>query len=296
MSAPLRIGIVGCGRIAELGYLPATAGADSVELVAVADPDERRRRQLAAAAGALAHATVEEVLAGGVDAVVIASPPDRHLEHARLAAAAGLPCLVEKPPAPDASGARELAALEPAPWIGFNRRFDGLGRLRAAIPQEGPLELDLELHYRRNSWRPIEVRDDALADLGAHLADLAVFLSGGGAARVRAASASAERASVELELARGRALLRAATDRPHRERAVARRPGGEELAATSTPGSLRALAGRLRGREHPLVASLRAQLEAFAGAARGGDPGVLATARDGLRAMLLVDEARVMAR
>jgi predicted dehydrogenase len=294
MSATLRIGIVGCGRLTELGYVPAAVGADSVELVAVADPDEQRRRQVATAAGARAHATAEQVIASGVEAVVIASPPQRHLEHARLAAAAGLPCLVEKPPAPDAAGARELAALDPAPWIGFNRRFDRLGLLRAEIPEDGPLELELELHYRRDSWRPIAVRDDALADLGAHLADLAVFLSGGAAARVRTASATAERASVELELARGRALLSAATDRPHRERAVARLPGGRQLAATSTPGALRALALRLRGREHPLVASLRVQLEAFSRAVRGGEPGVLATASDGLRAMLLVDEARVL--
>jgi predicted dehydrogenase len=296
MSAVLRLGIVGCGRLAERGYVPAAAASASVEIAAVADPNEVRRERVAAATGARPHETVEEMLgAAAVEAVVVASPAEHHLEHARLVAASGLACLVEKPPAPDAAGARELAALGPAPWVGFNRRFDRLGRLRDAVPAEGPLELELELRYRRASWRPVMVRDDALADLGAHLTDIALFLSGGGAARVRSARLSAERAELELELARGRAVLRTATDSTHRERAVARRPGGEDLAATSTPGAVRGGLERLARREHPLVRSLRGQLNAFATAARGGDPGPLATAADGLRAMLLVDEARALA-
>jgi predicted dehydrogenase len=296
VSAALRVGVIGCGRLAELGYLPAAAGTSAVQVTAVADPDAERREQVAAIAGARAHPSAAELIASGsVDAVVVASPPELHVEQAALAARAGLPCLVEKPPAPDATGARELTALDPAPWIGFNRRFAQAGSLRTEIPGDGPLELEFEIHYRRASWDPVVVRDDALADLGAHLTDLARHLSGGGDAQVRRAALGPGRAEIELELARGRANLSAAIDRPYRERAVVRRPGGPKLAAVSTPGPVPGLYHRLRGREHPLVASLRAQLEAFARAARGGDPGPLATARDGVRAMLLVDEARAVA-
>lgn len=294
MSA-LRVGIVGCGRLAELGYVPAIAGTSAVELVAVADPDPARRKALAGDGVSAFEDAAQLAESGAAEAVIVASPPAHHLEHARLAAEAGLPCLVEKPPAPDAEGARVIAGLDPAPWLGLNRRFDLLGSLRERIPDDGPLELELEISYRRASWRPHEVRDDALTDLGAHLADLALHLAGGGAARVARAQSGPDRAELELELARGRALLRAATDRPYRERGVARRPGGEQLGSVSTPGAVLGLVGRLRGREHPLVASLRAQVEAFARAARGGDPGPLATAADGLRAMVLIDEARVMA-
>ena len=40
---PLRLGLIGCGRLAELGYAPAIARLGEVELVAVADPDRERR-------------------------------------------------------------------------------------------------------------------------------------------------------------------------------------------------------------------------------------------------------------
>jgi myo-inositol 2-dehydrogenase/D-chiro-inositol 1-dehydrogenase len=295
MSASLRLGVIGGGRLTELGYVPAADGTEVAELVAIADPDGGRRERLAGLCGARTHATAGELIAaGGVDAIVVASPPEVHVEHCKLATVAGLPCLIEKPPAPDAAGARELAAVNPEPWVGFNRRFGRSGRLRADVPAAGAIELELEIRYRRASWNPVAVRDDALADLGSHLTDLAIHLGGDGDARVRRAATAPARAEVELELARGRALLRAGIDGRYRERFVVRRPGGPTLGMSATPGPLRGLYELVRGHEHPLVASLRAQLEAFARAVHGGDAGPLATARDGLRAMLLVDEARAV--
>ena len=38
MSSTLRIGLVGCGRVAERYYLPALARAEAARLVAIADP------------------------------------------------------------------------------------------------------------------------------------------------------------------------------------------------------------------------------------------------------------------
>ena len=41
-----------------------------------------------------------------------------------------------------------MAALDPAPWIGFNRRFEpGLARLRSKVPAKGELDLSIELHH-----------------------------------------------------------------------------------------------------------------------------------------------------
>ena len=140
MSAPpLRIGLVGCGRLAELGYVPAFSRAEEVVLAAVADPVAGRRDRIAGMAAArgvrpTSHAGAGELLAASdVEALVIASPPVEHLRQAQLAAGAGLPTLVEKPPALAGAGAEQLAALRPAPWIGFNRRFQhGGGHARAA--------------------------------------------------------------------------------------------------------------------------------------------------------------------
>jgi len=83
-----------------------------------------------------------------------------HVADTFAAAAAGLPTLVEKPPAADAGAAAMLATLVPPPWIGFNRRFDPLiERVRGRVPAHGRLELSIELRYRRGSWRPHTVTD-----------------------------------------------------------------------------------------------------------------------------------------
>ena len=219
-AAPLRLGIVGCGRLAEHGYLPAIAGADGAEVVALADPVRARCELVASLCGSAPslHADVEDLTADQrVEAVIVASPPGEHLAAATAAATAGLTCLVEKPPGPDARSARELATLSPAPWIGFNRRFQQGLELIDRIPGRGELELELELRYRRASWQAHVVRDDALLDLAPHLIDLALLL-GGGPGGVVSAAASPERADLVLELERGTARIRCATDRAHLER------------------------------------------------------------------------------
>jgi predicted dehydrogenase len=292
MSGPLRVGLVGCGRLAEAGYMPAAADTQALEITAVADPSTERREAFAQAGGTVAFAGAAELIESGlVEAVVIASPPAEHLAQAALAAAAGLPCLVEKPPAADAAGAVALAALEPAPWIGFNRRFQQGAALLEEIPREGELELELELCYRRRSWNAHQVADEPLLDLAPHLVDLALLLAGPRIA-VRAASSGPHRCALVLETSRGTAWVRCANDRRHLERAVARRPGRRALAKSNSGGMATAAIARLGRRRHPLVVSLRHQLEAFAAAARGGDPGLLADADQGARVMAVIDEAR----
>jgi predicted dehydrogenase len=295
---PLRVGLVGCGRLAEVGYLPAIAATDGVELVAVADPRPARRERIVrlasdSATGSIeARAGVAELLERGeAEALVVASPPARHVEHARLASEAAVACLVEKPPAPDLAGAEQLAALERPPWIGFNRRFQHAAAVLGAVPPDGPLELLLELNYRRASWRAVSVRDDAVLDLAPHLVDLALLLARVPTATVRSARLTAERVELELDIGRGPARIRCATDRAHRERVVARRPGGARIAASRAGGPVRGAMHRIPSRVHPLAASLRAQLSAFAAAARGGDGGLLASAEDGVRAMRVIEAA-----
>lgn len=296
MSAPLKIGLAGCGRIAERGYLPAAAEFPDLRIAAVADPDAGRAERLAAILGAPAFDSVEAMLAAaGLEALIVASPVEHHLATARLAAATGLPCLVEKPPAADLETARALAALDPAPAIGFNRRFlQGL-ELRDRIPAEGWLELELELRFSRAGWAAHASRDEALLDAGIHLVDLACFLTDAAPLAVRGAELAPERATLELELSRGRARIACATDATYAERVAVRDRGGRTLAA-SRIGRLGALVNRLRGGEQPLVASLRPQLADFARFARGEEPAVLARAEAAPRALGVVEAARHSAR
>jgi predicted dehydrogenase len=290
--SPLRLGIAGCGRIVERGYLPAARDLRDVEITAVADPVGQRSERLVAGAGIATFASVEEMIAvGTVEAIVVAVPADHHLEVARIAAEAGLPSLVEKPPTVDLAGALALAALEPTPALAFNRRFLQGAALAASIPAEGWLELELELRFQRAGWGAHASHDEALLDAGIHLIDLAAFLTGSAPIAVRAAALAPERATLELELGRGRARISCATDRAYGERVEVRDRAGRKLAA-STTGRLRARMARLRGSEDPFVASIRCQLAAFAAARRGELSSGLADAAAGVAAMATVEAAR----
>ncbi len=293
----VRIGLVGCGRLAERAYVAAAELAGGIRLSAVADPEPERCA--VAAPGVPAFATAEALIAAGsVDALVVATPAHTHLGVARLAAAAGLPALVEKPPAADAAGSAALAALDPAPWLGFNRRFEpALAALARKVPGGEPLELSLSLAARRAAWRPHTPGDDVLLDLGPHLVDLARWLSGAEIERVRARM-TGEVAWLEVDLgARGQATIECAGDRAWRERFDVRDTRGRTLAAYAA-GGMRAHAARLRrpSAPHPLVHSLARQLEAFGHAVRSSAPPELATAADGVAAMAAIDAARVSAR
>lgn len=289
MRAPVRLGIVGAGRLTEVGYLPAAAVSGGVEVVCVADPDAERR-ELAAAVGVAAHESAEDMLAaGGMDGVVVASPPATHEPAARLVAANGLPALVEKPPAPDLAGTLRLAALDPAPYVGFNRRFGlGLG-LAGAAPAGG--EIELELRYRRFKWSPVEVRDPALLDLAPHLIDLALLAGIGAPRRVSARSRRPERVTIEIEGEAAKARIACACDRPYRETVVVRDAQGDPTTRRRIGGIVRGALSRVTPGPHPLVASLAAQLDEFALAVRGQGGAALASAAQGGAVMAVVAAA-----
>ena len=114
-----------------------------------------RRGRVAALAGGLpAFADAAALLDGGGRR----RPRPRHARRRAPrrrppAAAAGVPVLVEKPPAPDRAGAAALAALDPAPYVAFNRRFDpAIAALRAATPAGAEVAVAAEIAYRRGGW------------------------------------------------------------------------------------------------------------------------------------------------
>jgi predicted dehydrogenase len=291
-GAALRLGLVGCGRLAELGYAPAARVATGVAIVAVSDPDPERRGLVAAKLGASAYAGLAELLAAtALDGIVVSTPPEHHEDVAQLVAQAGLPALVEKPPAPDAAGALRIAALTPVPWIAFNRRFDQGLELVGRVPPEADVELRMVLHHRRRSWRPVTCGDDALLDLGPHLVDLALHLTGALPLAVRA-RAEPEHAGIELATSRGHVRIECATDRPHHELVEVVDGAGRRLGRSERGGVARGIAARVRPGAHPLVRSLAAQLDAFGAALRGEAPGPLATAAEGAAVMCVLDAAR----
>jgi predicted dehydrogenase len=295
MSA-LRLGIAGCGRLTELGYVPALRGLDGLHLAAVADPLADRRSAVAGAAvdtlgtRPTAYSGVGEMLAGQrLEAVVVATPAEAHARHAARASSTGVRALVEKPPAATAEAAASLAALPNPPWIGFNRRFSSVAALRSQLAGEERVDLDLEIRYRRSGWDPVSVDDDALADLGPHLVDLALWLSGAEPIEASASDLGRDRAKLVVRTTRGRATITCATDRAYRERVAATANG--RSVSWSAGGPVANALARLRRGEHPLVRSLRRQLGAYEAALRGGRAEPLATAEEGAAVMRVIEAA-----
>jgi predicted dehydrogenase len=296
MSDVLSVGIVGCGRLAEGGYVPAFARVAGARIVAVADPDRARRERVAALAGAAvtAHGDAHALLADArPDVVVIATPVQRHLADALAASDAGVPALLEKPPAPDAATAAELLTLARPPWIAFNRRFDpGAARVRAQVMGRTGLELRFELAYRRRSWSPVQVHDDALLDLGPHLVDWARWITGGDLTDVEASVLQHDRAVVHARTRCGAATLVAVTGARHRELIDVRTGSGAVVARHRRGGVVDAVRGRLPGAEHPLVTTLAAEVDELTRVVRGEPPTRLGSAADGHAVMQALDAAR----
>jgi predicted dehydrogenase len=292
----VRVGLIGCGRVVEFGYLPAFRQARGVVLVSIADVNPSRCRMLAS--GIPAHENIQSLIqAGGIDAVVISVPTRFHLEYARYAAEAGIPSLVEKPPGVDVQEAKAMQALEPTPWVAFNRRFEpGLIALKQGIPKLQAFQVRLDLHYRRTTWKPFDMHDDALLDLGPHLIDLTRWLTGSEVLSVRTLSLKEQCAEFELHLTRGRAVVACSTNRPYRERIEIAEEDRRLIVSHRRGGVISGIMARLRPkRENPLVSSLIGQLEAFAQAVRGGSSGSLGSAADGVAVMSVIEAVRLSA-
>ena len=136
MAAPLRIGVVGIGRIGAL-HFETLARLDGVSL-SLSDADPIRAAEVAGPLGAATAVTPEVLLENGVDALVIATSTQSHVPLLRLAAAAGVPAFCEKPVALELAALAEVsdavAAAGITVQVGFQRRFDpGFRAARDAV-------------------------------------------------------------------------------------------------------------------------------------------------------------------
>ena len=110
----VRLGVIGCGRIAQVAHFPALDKADGIEVVVVCDQSEQVARAVAARYGIGAYVTeAAEVLENPqVEAVLIAVPDRFHRELAEAALRAGKHVLVEKPLASTVEEARQLVGVQ----------------------------------------------------------------------------------------------------------------------------------------------------------------------------------------
>jgi len=112
MKKPIRLGIVGVGKIVRDQHLPAVAANTDFELIAAASRN-------ATVDGIANFKTIEEMLDGSpdLDAVSLCMPPAARYHAAQTAIAAGKHVFLEKPPGATISEVEDLRALADAKGV-----------------------------------------------------------------------------------------------------------------------------------------------------------------------------------
>ena len=109
---PVRVGVVGCGVVADYGHIPAIDRCERAELVGFADPNQERREKQAERYGKPGFESFEQMVeAVELDAVTIATQPNIKLDMIRIAAEHGLHAFCEKPLTDDVEQAEELVRM-----------------------------------------------------------------------------------------------------------------------------------------------------------------------------------------
>ncbi len=204
----IRLGVIGCGRVADERHLPALGHVPRIGVVAATDLDRRRAEQLATRWGIGSPCSDAGELLGrdDVDAVAILTPTSSHAELATAALEAGKHVLVEKPLAltmDECDGlVRTAAASDRTVMVGFNLRWHPLIRRARAMVRRGDLgEIrairSVYTHARPGEGAPdwhrkLDLGGGVSFNEGVHHYDLWRFLLDAEVRRVSAFSAPSE--------------------------------------------------------------------------------------------------------
>lgn len=308
MDAPLRWGLVGCGRVCQAIHVPALAGAADVAVAFDADPDGARW-VLDLFPDAVIASDLNELLAWEPDAVSICTPNRDHPAAAIAALQRGVATLCEKPLAATVAEARRVvdaaAASDARFAVNLCYRFHPcFALLRDAVAgAAGPIALELtfstpglRLWRPRTSWYGdrTQAGGGALLDIGIHAFDIVSQLVGD----VMVTNCSVddplleERAQVQLEFERGDGVVH--IDRAARSFAL--------VVSCATPSgkfSLDFRRGELsvdgRVQSHDPASFERAAIEAFAASLSGRFAGALPSAEEGLALQVTIEAAQARA-
>ncbi len=205
----LRIGVLGCGPIAQIAHFEACRKARNAELYAICDlaPDLLARMS-AIHEPKVAYSSLDAMLADSlVEAVIVATADQFHVPLARQAIAAGKHVLVQKPMGVSVEECEALGTLVHESGlvlqVGHNLRFDpGIAFAKRFVTEELGQKLSLKAWYHDSSYRYTMTDNlqsivftsdtsrrpdgDPRADRrryfmlghGSHLVDLARFLGG----------------------------------------------------------------------------------------------------------------------
>lgn len=195
----IRIGIIGCGKIAQVRHIPEYADNPDAKLAAFFSPNRARAEEQAAKYGGKVYDTAEALLADpDIDAVSICAANYAHAELTIKALEAGKHVLCEKPMATSLADCETMVACARRSgkflMIGHNQRLakahatakqlidDGLiGSIvtfRTTFGHGGPETWSIS--PGKNVWFFDKKRAamGVMADLGVHKTDLIQYLTG----------------------------------------------------------------------------------------------------------------------
>jgi myo-inositol 2-dehydrogenase / D-chiro-inositol 1-dehydrogenase len=206
-NPPLRLAVVGCGRVVEQCHLPALQTLAGVELVALVDTDLGVLHKIADRLGV--RARYGDYRTGlddaRVDVVAVCAPPQFHAEIGLAVLDAGKHLFMEKPLALGLNDADRLVARAVAgpgkAFMAFNLRWHRLVRQARRVIDEGRLGALEMIHTAFTSrtgfrteasdWRHRrDLGGSVLFDLGIHHFDLWRFLTQSEVEKVFANSSS----------------------------------------------------------------------------------------------------------
>jgi predicted dehydrogenase len=189
MMSKITIGVAGLGRIGWGFHAKGLAKHPDFELVAVADMEPDRRAQAESELHCKAVETFDELLAAGLDAVVIATPTHLHKDMAVKAFARGLHVLLEKPMALNPDEAKAIVKASEAAGKTLTvyqpHRLAAYFRHLKAIVESGRIgrvywvRTGMFNYARRNDWQSlVKFGGGMLNNYGAHGVDQLMGLVG----------------------------------------------------------------------------------------------------------------------
>jgi predicted dehydrogenase len=183
----VKLGLVGFGFGGRIFHAPFITAADGVDLAGIVTRSPVRRAEAAEEYPEVPlYGSLTELLAAGVDAVVITTPPETRRELVLEAIAAGVHVVADKPFAPNAEVARELvkAAADAGVILNVfhNRRWDTDVRTLRSVLDSGEVGQVARFESRFDFDQPETLEagpaGGLLRDLGSHLVDQALWLFG----------------------------------------------------------------------------------------------------------------------
>src|SRR5215208_1939307 len=197
----LRIGVIGAGVMGS-NHARVLAGLPGINLVGVVDPLAAHRTRATELTNCRTFATLEELIAEGVDAVTVAAPTHLHHEIALACIGRGIHVMVEKPIASSVEEGRDIVAAGRRAgvtlMVGHVERFNpAVAAIKQAISGEDILSIAIT---RVGPFPPRMSNVGVVIDLAVHDIDLIRWFTDSDIVEVQPqlSSAVAEREDIAL--------------------------------------------------------------------------------------------------